>query len=475
MKKLNRTFPMSAYEDLLTKVTAPTLTTENWEGILGFCDMINNDYEGQKTGLKALRKRLNNRDPHVVLLAVSVLDSCWANCQERFRKEVSSAQFINELKALCTSSQRQVAEKMRLTLQKWVDTECKNEPTLSLIVSLYKNLVADGYSFTVDDPKSKKKAIDAKYANDPNYVGSAQEEEAIAKAIAASLADAEKQEKAKKSTSSSMYPSTKATSPPTQSTPNSERKVRALYDFEAAEGNELSFVAGDIITITDESNPHWWTGRIGTQQGLFPSSFVTNQLDDTKSKDAEASQKAPEVVASINEAVLVRCLQVLHECDPTGERPDPADLAQLEAASYAQGSLIDAHLASIDRQSNSLAQIDIAIRDVLALYDDAVQKSGFQPNQQMYQQPMQQYNYQQPQAPYYPPPGQPPQQHQYPQHYNPAVQQQQQPQQQQQQQQHQYGYPQNVAPAQQVPHPQHPQQPQQQQQQWTPAPQSQQY
>uniref|UniRef100_A0A1I7UL97 Signal transducing adapter molecule 1 n=1 Tax=Caenorhabditis tropicalis TaxID=1561998 RepID=A0A1I7UL97_9PELO len=461
MKKVRKTFPMSAYDDLLAKVTAPTLTTENWEGILGFCDMINNDYEGHKTGLKALRKRLNNRDPHVVLLAISVLDSCWANCQERFRKEISSAQFINELKALCTSSQRLVAEKMRVTVQKWVDTECKNEPSLSLVTSLHKNLLADGYSFVVDDPKSKTKIIDAKYANDPNYVGSAQEEEAIAKAIAASLADAEKQEKAKKSNSSSMYPSTKATSPATQVNSNSvERKVRALYDFEAAESNELSFISGDIITVMDESNPHWWTGRIGTQQGLFPSSFVTNKLDDLKSKETESSQKAPEIVASINEAVLVRCLQVLHECDPTGERPDPEDLSQLEAASYAQGNLIDAHLASIDRQSNSLAQIDVAIRDVLALYDDAIQKGGFQPNQQMYQQPMQQYNYQQPQVPYYPPAAPVQQQHQYPQYgAHQAAQQ-------------QYSYPPNVSSAS-VPQPQQSQQ--QQQQQWVSGPQTQQY
>ncbi|CAI2306813.1 unnamed protein product [Caenorhabditis sp. 36 PRJEB53466] len=452
MKKF-KSIPMSAYDDVLAKITAPVLTAENWEGILGFCDMINNDLEGQKSGLKALRKRLNNRDPHVVLLAISVLDSCWANCEERFRKEVSSAQFINELKALCTSSQRQVAEKMRVTVQKWVDSECKKEPSLSLVVSLHKNLIADGYTFVIEDPKSKNKAIDAKYANDPNYVASAQEEEAIAKAIAASLADAEKQEKAKKSTSSPMYPSTKTSTTALTSAP--ERKVRALYDFEAAESNELSFVARDIIIVTDESNPHWWTGRIGTQQGLFPSSFVTADLDDSKSKEAEATQKAPEVVASINEAILVRCLQVLHECDPTGERADPQDLAQLEAASYAQGPLIDAHLASIDRQSNSLAQIDIAIRDVLAVYDDAIQKGGFQQNQPMYQQPMPQYNYPQPQ--YYPSaaPVQP--QQQYPQHYTstPTAQQ-------------QYAYPPNVSSA---PVPQQ----QQQQQQWNSAPQPQQY
>ncbi|CAB3410756.1 unnamed protein product [Caenorhabditis bovis] len=371
----------NSYDELLEKITASTLTTENWDGILTFCDKINGDIDGCKLGLKSLKKRLNNRDPHVVMMAISVLDSCWANCGEKFRKEVSSGQFINELKALSTNSQRLVAEKMRITIKKWVDNECKKEQFLSLIVSLFKQLKEDGYSFEVDDPKKKTSVLNSKYANDPNYVSSAQEEEEIAKAIAASLADAEKQDKIKKTTSS-LYPSTnKATTPNQNSSANSanERKVRALYDFEAAEGNELSFVAGDIITVTDESNAHWWTGRIGVQQGLFPSSFVTNDLEEASIPKQMEAKKEPEVVATINEAILSRCLNVLHECDPTGERPDPADLAQLEAASYAQGPLIDAQLASIDRQSNALAQIDIAIRDVLALYDDAIQKGGYQP------------------------------------------------------------------------------------------------
>lgn len=47
--------------------------------------------------LLSLKKRLNHRDPHVVLLALSVLDSLWCNCGVHFRREVSSREFSQEL------------------------------------------------------------------------------------------------------------------------------------------------------------------------------------------------------------------------------------------------------------------------------------------------------------------------------------------------------------------------------------------
>jgi hypothetical protein len=74
-------------------------------------------------------------------------------------------------------------------------------------------------------------------------------------------------------------------------------------------------------------------------------------------------QKAP--TPKIDEAVLDQCIKLLEQCDPTGETPDDPELAYFEQMSIAQIPLIDQKLAEIDRQHILLAQVDVAIRDVL--------------------------------------------------------------------------------------------------------------
>ncbi|XP_037074651.1 growth factor receptor-bound protein 2-like [Pollicipes pollicipes] len=54
-----------------------------------------------------------------------------------------------------------------------------------------------------------------------------------------------------------------------------EYHVQALYDFTPQEQGELEFKRGDIITVTDRSDQHWWCGEIGDRKGLFPNTYVT--------------------------------------------------------------------------------------------------------------------------------------------------------------------------------------------------------
>ncbi|KAL9085356.1 MAG: hypothetical protein Q9165_007647 [Trypethelium subeluteriae] len=52
------------------------------------------------------------------------------------------------------------------------------------------------------------------------------------------------------------------------------RKATALYDYEAAEGNELSFPEGGTVTGIEFPDDDWWFGTFGGKTGLFPANYV---------------------------------------------------------------------------------------------------------------------------------------------------------------------------------------------------------
>ena len=49
---------------------------------------------------------------------------------------------------------------------------------------------------------------------------------------------------------------------------------RALYDYNSSDARDLSFTAGEVITVS-EMNGSWWVGSIGNRSGMFPANYVT--------------------------------------------------------------------------------------------------------------------------------------------------------------------------------------------------------
>lgn len=53
-----------------------------------------------------------------------------------------------------------------------------------------------------------------------------------------------------------------------------EQVCRAQFDYDAQGDQELSFKAGDIITILYKEDDTWWCGEFNGKKGMFPKDFV---------------------------------------------------------------------------------------------------------------------------------------------------------------------------------------------------------
>ena len=61
-------------------------------------------------------------------------------------------------------------------------------------------------------------------------------------------------------------------------------KAKALYDFVAESGKELSFQRGNILTVTGDVDDNWLKGELGGRSGIFPGSYVEFILNRSEEK-----------------------------------------------------------------------------------------------------------------------------------------------------------------------------------------------
>lgn len=220
------------------------------------------------------------------------------------------------------------------------------------------------------------------------------EEEDLARAIQLSIKESTAQASKQSSNSSNLKSSNKSF----QEADN--QKVKALYDFEAVEENEITFKAGDILFVTDNSDQNWWKGYDKNgKEGLFPSNFVTSDLAyeietfETKSlgsdkkvsfnstvnvkeltNEVEDLPRYDQIV--INEKKIDECIDLLQNADPTGEiQPDSQEMLNLEDECYMMGPLIDQQLQKIDYKHATLEDLNLKILEAFQMYNNLMKDS----------------------------------------------------------------------------------------------------
>ncbi|KAM4844056.1 hepatocyte growth factor-regulated tyrosine kinase substrate isoform 2-T2 [Thomomys bottae] len=135
------------FERLLDKATSQLLLETDWESILQICDLIRQGDTQAKYAVSSIKKKVNDKNPHVALYALEVMESVVKNCGQTVHDEVANKQTMEELKELLKRQvEANVRNKILYLIQAWAHA-FRNEPKYKVVQDTYQIMKVEGHVF----------------------------------------------------------------------------------------------------------------------------------------------------------------------------------------------------------------------------------------------------------------------------------------------------------------------------------------
>lgn len=273
------------------KATDATLTADNWQRIMNVCDIVKMDPEdNSKIVIQCLEKRFEQKDANVILRTISLTIALAENCGSRLQQEISSKHFTNILYSLIENQQVHIT--LKKALAKCVEQlagSFKNDPSLKSMNDIYRKILKH-HSELLNKSNENNSASYTFEKKQTNRVENElkEEDKELAEAIRLSLQEYELAKKKSESISKKTDKDNSTIAVDNnmnninaqirQESINKKsqlRRVKAMYDLNSKEPDELSFRKGDIIVVLEQVYRDWWRGSLHGKIGIFPINYVT--------------------------------------------------------------------------------------------------------------------------------------------------------------------------------------------------------
>jgi signal transducing adaptor molecule len=212
-------------------------------------------------------------------------------------RELASRAFTDALLRLANdrNTHQQVKAKILERMQEWA--EMFKDPDLGIMKDQYNRLKSQNPNLHPPSAPSKSRLTD---------IDRQKEEEELQMALKLSIQDKATQAQTKSSQEqpsaagpSQSQPAAQPQTLPSGTTAATVSRVRALFDFEASDPDELNFRKGDIIAVLESVYKDWWKGLLRGQTGIFPLNYVEKLADPTPEEVQREAEMEAEVFAEI--------------------------------------------------------------------------------------------------------------------------------------------------------------------------------